>query len=63
VAKLRVTWIAEYEAGADAYPGCDADPARMAAIDQASLDEGDLDVADLLELAETISVTVEPSLG
>ena len=62
MAKLRVTWIAEYEAGTDAYPGCDGDPTRMAAVDQASLDEGDLDVADLLELADTVSVTVTPSL-
>lgn len=47
----------EYPAYADAYPGCDGNPAKMAAFDQASFDAGELDVVDL---GEWKSVKIEP---
>lgn len=56
-ARLQVTIVIEYPAYADAYPGCDGNPAKMAAFDQASFDAGELDVVDL---GEWKSVKIEP---
>ena len=61
--KLRVTVVAEYEAEPDHYVDCDGDPKKMAALDQQSLDEGDMDVIELLVESDFQSVTVEPVGG
>lgn len=55
--KLRVTVVIDYPADPQHYPGCDGDPAKMAAYDQASFEEGALDVVDL---GEWVSVNFEP---
>jgi hypothetical protein len=57
--QMRVTWVGEYMANPDHYPGCDGDPVKMAALDQESLDQGIIDVADLLD--ETLSRTIVPA--
>ena len=57
--RLRVTWVAEYPARPMDYDGCDGDPQKMAALDQRSLDEGDLTAFELMDGAETVSLTVE----
>jgi hypothetical protein len=54
---LRVTIVIEYPADPAHYPGCDGDPVKMAAFDQATFDQGDLDVVDL---GEWVSVKIEP---
>ena len=54
-ATLRVTIVIEYPARKEHYPGCDT-PEEMAAYDQASFDEGALDVVDL---GEWKSVVIE----
>ena len=57
--RLRVTWVAEYPANPDYYEGCDGDPAKMAALDQKSLDDGEVSAVELFDGAETISVEIE----
>jgi hypothetical protein len=57
-AKLRVTIVIEYPAVAEHYPDCEGDPVKMAAYDQASFNDGDLDVMDL---GTWVSVEFEPA--
>jgi hypothetical protein len=54
---LRVTIVIEYPARPEHYPGCDGDPVKMAAYDQRSFDDGELDVVDL---GEWKAVVIEP---
>lgn len=55
---LRVTIVIEYPARPEHYPGCDT-PAQMAAYDQRSFDEGDLDVVDLGEWKSVVIESVD----
>ncbi len=56
---LRVTITIEYPADPQFYPGCDGDIVKMAAFDQQSVDDGELDVVDI---GEWKSVVIEPVL-
>lgn len=59
--RLRFTMIVEYDADPEEYMGddCDGTPEAMAALDQKSLDLGEMSPLDFLEGGHTASITVE----
>jgi hypothetical protein len=57
MAKLRITYIGEYEAEPSDY--LTDDPEEMAKIDQKSLDEGDTSLHDFMDFADTVEIKVE----